>query len=73
MKKEQVQDFKHNWGSLKTHTKQALEETYGLAMYWVEKDLDLVLEKANGMILRLDEWMKKREKAIQKQKPKRKP
>lgn len=64
MKNTQAKSIKKNWGSLKDHTRQALHETYGLMMHWVEKDLDLIMDRLNGAITSLDDWMKKREQSI---------
>jgi hypothetical protein len=58
MKNEEIQFLKRNWKSLREGATEMLDETLNFVMTSVEKDLDMIIERANKAVIGVNGWMK---------------
>ena len=66
LKNDEVQFLKRNWSTLKESANAMVGETLDFVMTSVEKDLDMIVERANKTILGVNSWMKKQRDSMEK-------
>ncbi len=66
IKNDEVEFLKRNWKALRENAMLALNASADFVMASVEKDIDLVVDKANQTVLKLNGWLKDQEQRMQK-------
>jgi hypothetical protein len=61
IKNDEVQFLKRNWNALRENAMAALNASADFVMASVEKDIDLVVDKANQTVLKINGWLKNQE------------
>jgi hypothetical protein len=66
MKKDEVQYLKRNWKALTDNTHSVMNEALDYVMASVEKDLEIVLDRTNRVVLEANKWIKVQHDRIHK-------
>ena len=66
LKKDEVQYLKRNWNILTETTRSVLNETLDFVMSSVEKDLEMLIDRTNKIVVRANQWVKSQQSRIHK-------